>query len=243
MTELSTTKLYPRRQLIRGILRGLIRFFMDRIATVEIIGLENIPTTGPLIVVGNHFNFLDPVMMIRATPWPLEFIGGENRPNSPAIVRWIPDLWGILPVWRGEVSRDAINTAQKILNQNGVLGVFPEGGSWAKVLRPARLGVPLLATSTNAQILPIGFEGGDDVFPYFRQGKRAVIRARIGKPFGPFFHSPKGLRDREKLEEIGHLIMREIATLIEPEHRGIYSDDPNIREAAREAVKFPWDPK
>jgi len=67
MTDQPAVKIYPRRLLIRGILRGLIKFFLNRISTVEIVGLENIPTDGPLIVVGNHFNFLDPVMMIRHT--------------------------------------------------------------------------------------------------------------------------------------------------------------------------------
>lgn len=240
---LTQKKLYPRRRSIRAILRFGIRTAMKVFADVEVEGKENLNQSGPLIVVANHFNFMDPVVVIHALPWPLEFIGGAQMPHAPQWLTFFPRIWGTFQVWRGEVSRDAIYMAQRILDENGILGVFPEGGSWAEQLRPARPGVGLLASSTRARILPIGLENTQYIFKPAEKGKRTVVKVRVGEPFGPFFHSERGLRDRQALDEIGHEIMRKIAALLPDSRRGIYSQMPEVQEAAREAAKFPWDPK
>jgi hypothetical protein len=78
-----------------------------------------------------------------------------------------------------------------------------------------------------------------DIFSHLRQRRRARVTARIGKPFGPFSAKGRGRKRRQQLEEIGHEIMRQIAELIPPERRGVYSDDPKIREAAQEAAIYP----
>lgn len=63
---------------------------------------------------------------------------------------------------------------------------------------------------------------------------------RVGKPFGPFEVTAKGRGRREQIDEIGHEIMRQIAALIPPEKRGLYSDDPAVREAAQGTEIYPW---
>ncbi len=225
---------------MRAVLRRLIALGLNFFADIEISGQANLPKSGPLLVVGNHFSFLDPVAMIHAMPWPLDFVGGLRMPNAPAVVRWIPGLWGVLPVRRGSLSRETLVASRKILTENGVLGIFPEAGSWAAVLRPARPGAAYLASSTRAQILPVGFDGLVDVFPSFRQGKRAQVHIRIGQPFGPLYVSERGEKDRDRLAEIGDEIMRRIAGLLPQERRGFYSDDPAIREAAKGTEVYPW---
>jgi 1-acyl-sn-glycerol-3-phosphate acyltransferase len=231
---------YPRRRPIRWLLRSLIRMAFPIFADIEIEGIENFPGKGPLLVVGNHFNFLDPVALIKITDWPLEFVGGSHRPNAPSFLSWFADTWGILPVFRGSVSRSTMLASKAVLAQGGVLATFPEGGSWASVLRPARPGAAFLASQSNAPLLPVGFDGLVDVFPKFRRGKRARVKVRIGQLFGPFFVSERGETNRMRLDEIGNEIMRHIAELIPPERRGYYSNDPAIREAARNAAAYPW---
>jgi len=231
---------YPRRRFIRFILRTLIRGSLKALCDLKVEGRENMPAEGPLILVGNHFSFLDPVAMIGLSPWTLEFVGGTHMPNAPQYLTWITRVYGVLPVRRGGLSREALLAAQGILEQKGVLGIFPEAGSWATVLRPSRPGTALLASRTRARILPIGFDGLLDVFPKFRRGERARVTLRIGKPFGPFFVSARGTADRRQLDEIGHEIMRRIAELIPPERRGHYSEDPAVREAARGTEIYPW---
>ncbi len=240
MDDTSSEFRYPRRRLIRAVLRRMASMAFAMITDFHVEGQENLPEGGPLLLVGNHFSFIDPVAMIRATPWPLEFVGGFDNPSAPPIVTWIPKVWGRYPVYRGTGSRYALRGAEAVMAQNGVLGIFPEGGSWAAVLRPARPGAAYLAASTGARLLPMGFDGLIDVFPRLRKGRRARVTVRIGKPFGPFRATGRGRERRRQLDEIGHKIMRRIAGLIPPERRGLYSDDPKIREAARGTEVYPW---
>ena len=56
----------------------LIRLLGD----LEVVGAEHVPATGPVILAANHFNFVDPPLVLYASRM-VEFIGGANRPNSP----------------------------------------------------------------------------------------------------------------------------------------------------------------
>ena len=126
----------PLRKFMQFLARGVFKVLTD----MEIEGQENFPKSGPLIMVGNHFSFIDPAAFISIAPWPMDFIGGAVTPHAPKIVQFIPRLWGYLPVYRGTGSTYALKEAEKILRSGGVVGIFPEGGSWAQVLRPARPG-------------------------------------------------------------------------------------------------------
>jgi 1-acyl-sn-glycerol-3-phosphate acyltransferase len=242
MNEADHRFLYPRRRLIRGLLRQLSRVVFMALADLRIVGQENLRLSreSPLLVVANHFSSLDAVAMVRATPWPLEFLGGFRMPYAPAWGTWIPKLWGYYTVYRGTVSRDALRAAEAVLLQGGVVGIFPEGGSWATVLRPARPGAAFLATRTGARILPMGFDGLVDVFSQLRRGRRARVTLRIGKRFGPFAATGRGRLRRGQLEEIGHEIMQRIAELLPPERRGYYSADATVRAAAGGTEVYPW---
>lgn len=241
MSEIDPIITYPRRKAIRAVLRTLIRGAFKVLADFKVIGTENLPKEGPLLVIGNHFSFLDPVAFIGMLPYPLEFIGGSQMPNAPGAVSWLARVYGVLPVRRGSISRDSLRASRKVLNDKGVLGIFPEGGSWATVLRPARPGSAYLATCTNASILPIGVDGLIDLFPAIRAGRRPKITFSIGKPFGPFFVSDRGEMDRQRLDDLGHEFMRRIAELIPDERRGHFSDSAAIREAAAAVSVYPWE--
>jgi 1-acyl-sn-glycerol-3-phosphate acyltransferase len=232
---------YPRRRVLRGLLRRVTQVLFAGLMDLQIVGQENLPKNGPLLVVANHFSFIDPVAMVRLAPWPIEFIGGFRMPNAPAWTAMIPKIWGYYPIYRGTASRDGLRAAEAVLAQGGVLGIFPEAGNWATVLRPARPGAAFLASRTGAPILPMGFHGLLDVFPRLRDRRRARVTLRIGKPFGPFHVTGRGRARRRQLEEIGHEIMGRIAELIPPERRGHYSDDPAIRAAAQGTEVYPWD--
>jgi 1-acyl-sn-glycerol-3-phosphate acyltransferase len=180
-------------------------------------------------------------LVLRATPWPLEVIGGFQTPNAPFFGPWILKLWGYFPTRRGTASRAALSAVESVLAQGGVVGIAPEGGAWAAVLRPPRPGTAFLAARTGARILPVGIDGASEIFPCLRKGRRAHVTVRIGEPFGPFQVSGHGQERRRQLDEIGHQIMQHIAVLIPPERRGYYSDDPAIRAAARGTEIYPWD--
>ena len=240
MTDSSKRFHTPQRQIIRKFLKWLSKPAFDLVSQLEITGEENLPKTGPLIVVGNHFSFIDPVCFVRLAPWQIEFIGGAHMPHSPLVTHIIPFLWGYHPLYRGTGAKDSLKAAEAILKEAGIIGIFPEAGNWATVLRPARPGTAFLAARTGAPLLPIGLVGLNDVFPSLRRGRRAKIQFNIGKPFGPFMIEGHGQQHREQLDEIGHEIMRHIAELIPSERRGHYSNDPAIREAAKGTEIYPW---
>lgn len=230
----------PQRQIIRRFLHSLSKPAFHLVSELTITGEENLPKSGPLIMVGNHFSFIDPVCFVRLAPWQVEFVGGADMPHAPLATRILPKLWGYHRLYRGTGAKDSLKAAEGILRQGGVLGIFPEAGNWATVLRPARPGTAFLAARTGAPILPVGLVGLNDVFPSLKRGRRAKIQFNIGKPFGPFRTDGHGQRLREQLDEIGHEIMKHIAPLIPPERRGHYSDDPAIREAAKGTEIYPW---
>ncbi len=231
---------YPRFLKRRAVFRFLSKIAFGLLCDLEIIGQENLPAGGPLIIVGNHFHFGDTAAMVRITPWPIEFLGGHFLIDAPFYLKWIPNTWGYYHVRRGSASRDAMHAAQAVLAQNGVLVIFPEGGSWAEVLRPARPGTAYIATRSGAPILPVGLDGVPEIFRALPKGKRAKVTMRIGEPFGPFTAAGRGRECREALDEIGHEIMRQIQALIPPEKHGFYAADPKLREAAQEAAVYPW---
>ena len=241
MADIPAEFRYPHRPTARRFLRWLARLTLKTLTRFEVIGQENIPESGPLLVVGNHFYFGDPVAVLASLPFPLEFFAGTQRPAAPAIAKWIPELWKVYPVIRGTSSRYALKAAEYVMQQNGVLGIFPEGGAWAQVLRPARPGTAYVAAQTGAPILPLGITGMNDIFPMLRQGKRTRLTIRIGQPFGPFSVTGQGKKRREQIDEIGHEIMRQIANLLPPEKQGVYASDPDLRAAAETVASFPWD--
>ena len=232
---------FPRRRAVRYVMQRLTSLGFSLLTRLQTSGEENLPASGPLIVVANHFHFADTAALIRAIPWPLEFLGGTQLVDAPPGLVWIPKLWGYYAVRRGSASRTAMRAAKAVLAQNGILGIFPEGGSWAPVLRPARPGTAYLAAETGTRILPIGLDGVIDIFPALGQARRATVTIRIGQPFGPFQTQGRGRSRRQQLEEIGQEIMLHIAELLPPERRGVFASDPAIRAAAQEVAAYPYD--
>jgi 1-acyl-sn-glycerol-3-phosphate acyltransferase len=234
-------KPYKPNLALRKVMQVMARGLFHLLANFKIEGEENFPKSGPLIMVGNHFSFLDPPTFISIAPWPMEFIGGAVTPHAPKLLQFIPKLWGYLPVYRGTGSNYALKQAQRILSNGGIIGIFPEGGSWSQILRPARPGAALLAANTGATILPIGLDGFPEMFPTIRKLKRPTVNVRIGKPFGPFSTSGSRYDQRKQLDEIGHEIMHHIAELIPPEKGGLYSSDPKVRAASEGTEYYPWE--
>lgn len=239
MTATETVR-YPRRRFIRGLLHRMSNLAFHALADVDIVGRENLPAKGPLLVVANHFSYMDPALLVGFMPWRLEFVGGFQMPNAPRIVTFIPRVWGYMPLFRGTGARGALRAAEQVLSQGGVLGIMPEGGSWSQELRPARPGTAFLAVRSGAPILPLGIDGLPELFRAVRRGRRAHVTVRVGEPFGPLTAEGRGPEHRKQVDALGDVIMERIAALLPPERRGWYSDDPEVRAAARANYSYPW---
>ena len=99
---------------VRFLLKQLSILALGRSPGWRSQGEENLPKTGPLMVVGNHFSFIDPVAIVRMAPWPVEFVGGAVTPHAPLWTRIIPFLWGYQKLYRGTGSRDALRAAENV---------------------------------------------------------------------------------------------------------------------------------
>ena len=228
---------YPRRRGIRFILRHMAGLAFLVLARLRIEGRENLPKSGPFILVANHFHFADPVALLWASHRQVEFIGGFRFVFAPRIVHFLPHLWGYFPAFRGGYSRKTLRSALDVLAQDGVVALFPEGGVWAQVLRPGRPGAAFLAVESGVPVVPVGIDG----FPGLFKQRRPELTIRIGRPIGPFSAAGVAHGRRGEIDAITDEIMRAIADLIPQDKHGVYSSDPELRRAGEEVAEFPFD--
>ena len=226
---------YPRRTISRGVLRQLTGRLINQLADLQISGLEHVPASGPVILAANHFNFVDPPLVLYASPRMVEFIGGANRPNSPTWAQMIPQAWGFIRAYRGGFSRSTFRESLGVLAQGGVLGIFPEGGSWATLLRPARPGLAYIAERSGAPVVPISITGAENVIG----GPRQPVRVKFHPPLAAPVITDKSAR-RETLDAFGNEVMSVIAQGLPDAQRGKFSSDPQARQAALAVSDFPF---
>ncbi|MDD5220062.1 MAG: lysophospholipid acyltransferase family protein [Candidatus Bipolaricaulis sp.] len=228
---------------MRRVLAAIIRAIFALLTRSRVEGSERIPAEGPLLVVANHFHFIDPLAVINAVRRPLDFVGGFHMPFAPAAVRFIPRLWGLYRIPRGKegFARAALRGAEATLRGGGIVGIFPEGGSWTNVLRRPRPGTAFLAARTGVRVLPIGIDGTDGILPSLRRFRRQRVTVRVGSPIGPFRADGTARPGRDQLDTIGDAIMRAVAELLPESRRGVYSPDPDVRRAAESVAAYPWE--
>lgn len=228
---------YPRRRLLRHVMRWLISRLASLFGRIEVEGLENVPREGRIILAANHFNFVDAPLMIYAAPRLLEFIAGANMVDAPGWSKILPKMWGIIPAYRGSYSRSTLRKSLQVLEQDGPLCIFPEGGSWAPVVRPARPGTAMIAQISQTSVIPVSIIGATK---FFEKG-RSVVKFVFHPPLDPPASHVKGPERRVLLDEFGDNLMRVIASRLPEEQRGKFSSDEQVRVNALAVSDFPFD--
>ena len=214
---------WPRRRFIRGLLTTSVEVAANLLTSWEVSGRENLPEKGPLLIVGNHFHFLDTIAPIYSTRWPLEFIGDFQMPNAPIMMKVFPSAWQTLKVEQGTPNFETLNASEAVLAQNGILVIYPEGHVHSGPLNPALPGAAFLALRTGAPILPMGTISDNNwkLFKTLSEKKRPLrIRTKIGKVFGPLTSENPGRPSREEIQDAGRQIMTRIAELLPQPYRG-----------------------
>ena len=192
---------------------------------------DAIPRDGPVILAANHLSNADPVI-VGAWLTPrlgrrIHWLGKKEMFDWP-VVGWMARNGGVVPVDRAAADVEAFRMASRVLEAGHVLMVFPEGTrSPTGELQPPKDGLAMLALRTGATIVPIGVSNTDRVWPKGRPiptpGGHATMR--IGTPFRVADLLPPGI-DRKAAKRLATtLIMRRIAALLDPRHRGPYADD------------------
>ena len=213
-----------RRRLRRRILILLARLAAFLLLRLTVVGRENLPAGGPLIVVINHFGWIEPALAPVFLSCDVEFLAAHNMFDHPW-VGWIVRGYASIPVHRGEVDRQALRMAAAVLAKGGVLAIFPEGGVQSRSFRSAlirpRPGTAFLAAQQAVPILPMAFSGsGQEVFGCWKRLRRAPVTLTIGRPFGPLTITGHGPARRQALDDASNLIMEHLAALLPPHERG-----------------------
>jgi 1-acyl-sn-glycerol-3-phosphate acyltransferase len=208
---------------------AICRLGLRAIARVRVEGIEELPTSGPLIIAANHMSNADPPLI---GGWLAPALG--RRPIFLAKESLFAGPLGVLirslgaePVKAGGSDIAAYRAAKAILDRGGVVAILPEGTrSFDGVLGQPKPGVSLLATRTGAPVLAVGVSGTDELLARGRRLPRvgSRITMRVGQPF--HLSVPDGADRRAALAAADAELMARIAALVDVRHRGAWEPWP-----------------
>lgn len=194
---------------------------------VTLEGLENIPESGPVLLVCNHCSNADGMLLmafvVPAMGRPMGWLGKEEALRWP-LFGWGMRQNGVFGVRRGAGDLEAFKMAKAVLDEGRVLAIFPEGTrSPGGALQEVKEGATVLAVRSGAPILPVGIVGSQRFWPKGkllpRPGRRMTVR--VGRTFT--LSMPKGGDRHELLRLATAELMRHVAELLPPEQRGVYA--------------------
>jgi 1-acyl-sn-glycerol-3-phosphate acyltransferase len=209
-------------RVLYGVLHRIVPPLLRTIWRPHVHGLDNLPSSGPLILASNHRSFIDSVVIPAVTPRPVNFLAKsdyfEGRGLKGRLVKEWFVTFGAMPVDRDD-SRAALaslDTALAVLAEGGAFGIYPEGTrSRDGRLYRGRTGVAQLALTSGAPIVPVGLIDTDRLQPVGSNRPRLV---RITVKFGDGVPAGKARR------EITDTVMAEIQKLTGQEAAGVYND-------------------
>jgi 1-acyl-sn-glycerol-3-phosphate acyltransferase len=218
-------------QVLRFLIRHIGINYLLRLDTV--IGLENVPVTGPAILFFNHIALVDPVVIMHCVPRniiPLAKIEVYNYP----VIGIFPKLWGVVPVKREEFDRQAVRSALEVLRAGEIMLIAPEG-TRSPQLQTAKEGLAYLATKANVPMVPVGIDG-TMLYPTFRGSKNwrtAGVNVQFGRPYR--FRQFAAPPTREQLNQMTQEAMYTLAALLPEYRRGVYAD---LSQATQELLEY-----
>ena len=209
---------------IRSSMRLISRVMLATLTRTTVTGLENIPASGPLLILGNHRSTIDPMLLLAHLPSETEFVGpGDFKLLFPGnlIIKW----YGLVQVRRStQLERASLKLMTNILKTGKMLGLFPDGGTWEKPITDAKPGAAYLSMTTGAPILPIGIGGAYQAWGKVTRLQRPRLTVNIGKVMPPVQAGDIRSKRGEALEAATQEIMRQIYNLLPPEDRAWYDD-------------------
>ena len=157
----------------RFILTPLFKFYYNP----TVIGKENIPESGSVVIAGNHKHLYDQYLTVISTKRFVTYMAKREYFDSKK-TKWFYKGTGCIPVDRNIHDEFAKESAMDVLNSGNALGIFPEGtrNKTDAFLLPFKFGAVSMAKKTDSYILPFGITGD-----YKFRSKNLTIR--YGKPF------------------------------------------------------------
>ena len=192
------------KSICRGIVIGAIWIYCKIVYKFEVIGKENIPKEGAVIICGNHRSFLDPPLIEITTGRYTRFLAKEELTKNKflALLGYIFDA---ILVKRDSKEVKALKESLQTLKNGDCLALFPEGtrNGIAKGEK-VKDGAAFFAVRSGAPVIPCGIKGGE-------KGNRKIT-ITYGKPLD--YSEYKGSKDKEVLDKVTEEIMSNILKLI-----------------------------
>ncbi len=178
--------------------RPIITFLMHFIYRIEIIGKENIILDKKIVLAGNHKNNFDCLLLMSSTKRTIRFLAKRELLDKWG---WIFKRMGIIPVDRKKRNKEAIKDACDVLNNNGIIGIFPEGtfNETEYVVKPFKMGAVKMAMETNSYIVPFAIIGEYKMF-------RKTIKVIYGKPYK--------IKNKKDLKSENIILMNKVIDLL-----------------------------
>jgi len=164
--------------------RRVGQFLAHGIWNTRIIGAENVPATGRVLISANHAGAIDGPLLHGCIPRGSHFIIKEEAFSG--FIGFLMRNAGQIPVDRGS-GRGALTTALALLNEDRVVGVFPEGTRGRGDVSSAKAGIAWLAARSGALVVPAAILGTR--LQGQKRGHVPGFRTRLyvvfGEPFQP----------------------------------------------------------
>ncbi len=175
----------------------------------RVLGAWRVPVTGPCIMAVNHTHNIDGPMLMGTAPRPVHFLIKKEAFVGPLG----PFLRGIgqLEVDRTGTDRAAVTSALKVLEDGGVLGIFPEGTRGEGDFASLRAGLAYFAVRSGAPIVPVAVLGSTERRSRVIRGL-PPLRGGIDVVFGDPFEAGdgSGRRTRTAMDEATVRIQRHL---------------------------------
>ena len=200
-------------------LRYIVIVIFAVITRVRLNGIENVPEEGPFIIAANHLSWTDIPFIPYNLTRKVVYMAKEEYFSSR--IAWLVRFLGAFPVKRGEADRQALRAAEEQLKKGNILVIFPEGTrSRTRTIAKAHPGMAMIALRTGVPVVPVAIAGSEHVLKSFRP--------RVTISYGePMILKPKGKKiTREDIDDATEQVMRKIASMLPPEYRGVYGEEP-----------------
>jgi 1-acyl-sn-glycerol-3-phosphate acyltransferase len=211
-------------------LRSIVRFIMNLIADVEVIGMEKLPP-GNVILAANHLGRLDTAVLLYALdrediimPVAEKY---KNHPLFGAIGRAVDAIW----LNRFDADFSAMREILARMEKGGLLVIAPEGTrSKTEALQEGKMGVAFLAGKSGYPVAPVALTGTEDrlIVENLKRFRRSKIKAVGGYLFT--IEIPKGRGREQAMRAATDEIMCRIAMNLPEKYRGVYADHPRLKE-------------
>jgi 1-acyl-sn-glycerol-3-phosphate acyltransferase len=212
----------PMRRVLRWMINRIGWTVLARIDYGRIAGLENLPATGPAILMINHIAFIDPIVVLGNLPRNIVPMAKVEVYRVPV---WgvFPRLWDVIPVHREELDRRALERALQVLAAGEVILIAPEA-TRHPALTLAREGVAYLGHKSAAPIIPVAIENSPG-YPTLMgpwNARKPGAYFRLGRLVR--FKPVSGRLPRERLRLMTDEVLYQLAAMLPEHRRGYYSD-------------------